>query len=88
MGVLDVGCEVGGLDARHIGRNHRGERLPRSLAQRIEDRPVEQRRTVRGDQRVEAELGSARLLRSIGAGEQPEWRIEAAHLVVIDGDVE
>ena len=87
VSVLDIGREVGRLDARHVGRDHLREGLARRLAQGIEDGAVEQRRTVGGDQRIEAELGAARDLLAIGAGVQAERRVEAARRVVLDGDV-
>ena len=88
MPRLDVGRQVGRGDARHVGRDHLRKGLPRRLAQRIEDRAVEQRRAIGRDQRIEAKLGAARDLLAVGAGVEAERRVEAARHVVVDGELQ
>jgi hypothetical protein len=86
--LLDVGRQVARGDARHVLGDHLGEGIARHLAQRVEDRAVEQRRTVRGDQRIEPERSAFLVLLAIGADEQAERRRRSESLVVLDGEIE
>ena len=62
--------------------------LPVILPERVEDRSVEQRRTVGGDQRIEPQRRALLLLLAVGAGEQAERRVGAVRLVMLDGEIE
>ena len=76
--LFDIRCEPGGPDARQVADDHLSEGIARDLPERIEDRPVEQRRTVGGDQRVEPQRRALFLLLAVGAGEEAERRVGAA----------
>jgi hypothetical protein len=52
------GVSVARGDARHIGRDHLRKGLACRLADRIDDRAIEQRRPIRGNQRIEPKLGT------------------------------
>ena len=88
MPRLDVGRQVRRGDPRHIGHDHLRERLSRRLAHRIDDRAVEQRRSIGSHEWIEPEFGAARDLLAVAASIEAERRVEAARRVVVDGELQ